>query len=77
MSKEIISNIILIIACIIVFFILCHDHLRFYYMKIASIFDSTILIKQAKIVPLEIAEETNININTYVKTIPIKKVYIV
>jgi hypothetical protein len=77
MSKEIISNIILVLVSIMVFFVLCHDHLIFYYIKIIKIFNSTIFIKNARIVPLQTAEVTDKDINTQVLTTPIKKVYVV
>ena len=77
MSKEIISNIILFIVSIMVFFVLCHDHLIFYYIKIIKIFNRTISIKQARIVPLQTAELTDKDINTQVRDVPIKNVYIV
>ena len=77
MSKEIISNVILVLVSIIVFFVLCHDHLRFYYIKIIKIFNSSDTIKQARIVPIQTAEITDKDINTQVRTVNIKKVYVV
>ena len=77
MSKEIISNIILVLVSIIVFLVLCHDHLRFYYIKIIKICNSSDTIKQARIVPIQTAEVTDKDINTQVRTVTIKKVYVV